>query len=311
MFLFHFLTISLLSLNPAPAHAEKPQPNLELKLSLSKSEIVQLEPIALTISVQNLSNEPQEIVSPVFDPDAQHLKIFVTTKDGKSTWLRSGTVKCIYTGTTTFSPKDVIRYRLLLSGEPKEWMDTPGEYQLHITFLCLKDPKPLESQPVKLTVKPAEGIDKEALDRFRGYPQALFLGMRTTAPAIGGQFRIVTQEFPKSVYAPWCYYILGWSMQNSREAFASDASQAVAARDYYGQLLEKYPKFPLKTEVEYEMARELLRMGEDEGGIEQIEDLASKHSDLWLFRCVDMKLKSFRDKGKVIPANSLPPHYGL
>lgn len=301
MFLtFRILAVCVFGFITGSARGEDNPPKLELKLSLSKSEIVQLEPIALTISVQNLSKEPQKIHR-IFDPDWQYLKIFLTTTDGKAIWLRSGLIKDGRPNTYTLPPKgrnDVIRYRLLLSGQPKDWMDTPGEYKLHITFDYAKDSEPLTSKPVKLTVKPAEGIDKEALDRFRGYPQAEFLARGSTAQAIAEQFRFVVQKYPKSVYTPWCYYILGWAAQN--DPFVSQSSRATNARDYYGRLLKDYPKFPMKTEVEYEMARELLRLGEDEGAIDQLEVLASKHSDLSLFKNFDLKK---------VTADNLTPHY--
>ncbi len=198
MFRFSLLTITVFGLMVAPAKCEDPK--LELKLSVSKSEIVQLEPIVLTVSVQNLSKEPQKIY-PIFDPDAHYLKIFLTTDEGKTSWVRSGLISDISCKPYTFSPKDVIRYRLMLSGQPKDWTDRPGEYKLHITFSCLKDAKPLESKPVKLTVKPAEGVDKEALDRFRGYPQAEFLARGSTAEAIAEQFRFVIRKFlERSLY---------------------------------------------------------------------------------------------------------------
>ncbi len=308
---FHLLSAILLV---APAQAEKP-PKVELKLSLSKSEIVQFEPIVLTIAVRNLSKEPEQIHLK-FDPIAQYLRIFVTSELGKTKRIKPDIISNVYVGPHEFGPKDVIRYRLMLSGKPHDWMDTPGEYKLHITFDCLKDAKRLESESVKLTIKAAEGVDKEALDRFRGYPQATFLDRGSTAEAIAGQFRFITQKYPKSVYTPWCYYILGWAMQNRRADFASDSLQAEAAIDYYERLLREYPKFPMKTEVEYEIARESLRAAakDDEarmGAIDQIEHLARKHPDLWLLRRFSYALKSSLKAGKIPEADELPPHCGL
>ena len=279
MFLFRLLTVSLLGLLVVPARAEDPK--LRLKLSLSKSEIAQLEPIALTISVKNLSNETQKIHR-VFEPSADYLRIFLTTKDGKNTWLQSGLDSDVVPRPYTLPPKDTIRYRMMLSDGPHSWMDTPGEYKLHITFDCLKDAKPLESKPVKLTVKAAKGVDKEALDRIRGYPQAGFLERLTTDAIIAEQFKIVTRKYPKSVYTPWCYYILGWASQN--DPFVAQSSRSTNARNYYGRLLKEYPEFPMKTEVEYEMACELFDLGDDEAARDQLKDLASKHPDLWLFK---------------------------
>ena len=308
MFLFRLLAICALGFAVAPARGEDPNSKLELKLSLSKSEIVQLEPIALIISVQNLANEAQDIY-PIFDRHYQHLKVYVTSPSGNENELRLGGVADGWIPPYPLAKKGVIRYRMMLSGQPKGWMDTPGEYKLHITFLCLKNPKLLKSKPVKLTVKPAEGVDKEALDRFRGYPQADFLERGTRADAIAEQFRFVIRKYPKSVYTPWCYYILGWAAQN--DSVSAPSAKAVNAIGYYERLLKEYPKFPMKTEVEYEMARESLWLGkDDEAAIDQIEDLASKHSDLWLFRRVNMKLKYYRDKGREIPDDDWPMHWG-
>ena len=94
-------------------------------------------------------------------------------------------------------------------------MDIPGEYMVHATFdYGKKNAKPLRSKPVTLTIKPAEGIDKEALTLFRGYPQAKFLAMSTNAAVVGEEFEAVIKKYPKSVYTPWCYYILGWAWQD-------------------------------------------------------------------------------------------------
>ena len=317
MFLFRLLAVSvlglivsLLGLIFAPARAEKPQPKLELKLSLSKNQIVQLEPIALTVSVQNLSKEPQNLYL-IFNRDAQYLRIYLTTSEGKTHWLNTRLIACEGSDPETLSPKDVIRYRLMLSDGPHSWMDTPGEYKLHITFACLKDPKPLESKPLKLTVKAAKGVDNEALDRFRGYAQAEFLTSGATCDAIlAEQFRFVTEKYPKSVYTPWCYYALGRAAQN--QPFPLPFSTAAEAIGYYRRLLKDYPKFPMKTEVEYEIARELFRLGkDDEAALDQIETLASKHPDLWLFRRVNITLKLNRKVGRIPPPGELPKHYGL
>ena len=52
---FRLLTFCVFGLIVAPAQGAETPSKLELKLSLSKNEIVQLEPIALTVSVQNLA----------------------------------------------------------------------------------------------------------------------------------------------------------------------------------------------------------------------------------------------------------------
>ncbi len=66
----------------------------------------------------------------------------------------------------------------------------------------------------------------------------------------------------------------------------------------------------MKTEVEYEMARELLRLGkDDEAAIDQIESLVNKHKDLNVFRDASFTLNSFRERGRIAPAEELPPHY--
>ena len=42
----------------------------------------------------------------------------------------------------------------------------------------------------------------------------------------------------------------------------------------------------MKTEVEYEMAREWLWVKKDEAALDQIKKLVEKHSELWVFRQV-------------------------
>jgi tetratricopeptide (TPR) repeat protein len=96
--------------------------------------------------------------------------------------------------------------------------------------------------------------------------------------------------------------MLGGAAQQNR--FLSESSKALSARKYYGRLLEEYPKFPMKAEVEYEMARELLRLGKNEEAIKQLKEVVSKHSDLLLFR-------GFQgvDFSKITSIDNLSPHY--
>ena len=85
MFLFRLFTI-LVGLLVASARGDDPNSKFELKLSLSKSETVQLEPVALTISLKNISTEAQEVY-PIFNRHFEYVKIFVTSS---STEKRSG-----------------------------------------------------------------------------------------------------------------------------------------------------------------------------------------------------------------------------
>jgi hypothetical protein len=50
----------------------------------------------------------------------------------------------------------------------------------------------------------------------------------------------------------------------------------------------------LKAEVEYEMARELIRMGKPEEGVREIQKLIEKHPELELFRNIGNTLNHLK-----------------
>ena len=298
-------------LNAISLRADEPEKSLELGVSLSKKEIVQFEPVVLDVSVTNRSKKPQQVVG-TWDLDWLYLKISVTDSTGKDVFHRiNGAVADGIPSKVIIAagPRDnSLHHRIVLTASPGTWMDKPGDYKLQATFdYGNKKAKPLKSNTVNLAIKPAQGIDKQALTRFRGYPQAKFLAMSTNAAVVGEEFEAVIKKYPKSVYTPWCYYILGWAWQDYDRI--PERQRALAAQEYFGELLRKYPKFPLKIEAEYELARALYRLGEREKALKQIDDLAGKHSDLLLFRNVNRSLEWYRDNGKEIPVEELPPHY--
>ena len=307
---FRLLTFCVFGLIVAPAQGAETPSKLELKLSLSKTEIVQYEPVILKVWVKNVSNKPQQI-SRGLELIWDDLHIKITNAAGKLFHYGPSVLVDGSPGEELLSadgPENAFQHRIMLFAFPGNWLDTPDKYKLHTTFDYGKTgTKPLTSNTVTLTIKPAKGVNEQALTRLRGYPQSRFLQGSTTDFAIADEFKAVIQKYPQSIYTPWCYYILALADQ-TRES-RPDKQRALAARRNYEQLLKKYPKFPLKTEVKYEMARELLRMGKREEALKQIDDLAGKHPDLLLFRNVNRTLEWYRDNGKEIPVEELPPHY--
>ncbi len=298
------LPLNLFGDDPDPDH--KPDPELELELSLPKKEIVQFEPLVITISVENQSEQPRKI-SRAFDPCWHYLKVFVTDPAGRVHHLGGGVICCGFGGTLTLPPKgrnNAIHLRMLLTPSPNTWLDTPGKYQLNATFQAGDNNGPLVAQTATLTIKPAEGVDKKALKLFRGEDQAEFLANQTTSPKIGKHFETLIQDYPKSVYVPWCYYVLGRAAQRQDHILYEDRGEAV--RKYYKHLLETDSKFPLKTEVEYEMARELIRMEKPDAAKRAIEKLIQNNSELYLFRRVTESMDYLRKENRRLFAESLP-----
>lgn len=303
------LLVALWCIVGSSLEAEESSNALELRLSLSKRQIVQFEPVVLEVSVTNRSAKPQQIYN-TLDLDWLYLKVFVTDSAGKEFQLGTGGISDGIPGRETIAAdpaNNTLRHKILLTPFPKSWMDTPGDYKLHATFDYGKDVKPLKSNTVGLKVKPTEGINKKALERFRGRLQASFLANKSTCPPIAEEFEAVIKEHPKSIYVPWCYYVLGRASQHQKRV--PERARAVEASEYFRRLLEKHPKFPLTTEVRYEIARELLRLGQRDDALRRIDDLAGKHSDFLVFRNANSALEYLRDNEREITAEQLPPHY--
>lgn len=130
----------------------------------------------------------------------------------------------------------------------------------------------LSSNGVQISVKKPGETDRVALERLRGFPQAKFLARGTNCSAIADEFRVVLQRYPKSTYTPWCHYFLGRYYQF--QPGGDDKARAINARLYYGALLRKFPEFPLKVELKYEMARELFRLEKADDAVYEIKRLA-------------------------------------
>ena len=286
--------------------------DLELGISVSKKEIVQFEPVAVMVWVTNVSKNPQKVMR-AFDLSYGILTLWVEDSSGKIERIQPfGAADFIpaYMTLVPYRTGSGVHHRIMLSGLPGSWMDKPGKYRLYAKFAYAKG-KEVGSSAAELTIKEADGVNKEALTRFRGFPQALFMSGVSTCPEIGFEFESVIQRYPKSDYVPWCYYILGRANQNSLRI--PEQARAKQAREQYAALLKKFPDFPLKLEIQYEMARELFRLGEEDEAIREIEKLVqfredNPNSELFLFYEARRILGLSGDGNHKVQFETLPSH---
>lgn len=252
--------------------------DLEMKVSLSAEEVIQFEPVILKVSVRNVSHQNQKIYR-ALDPNRKYLKVFLIDSDGKHRQLKTsdivnGEVESMELPTWVNRKGGVgtgVHRRILLSSNPGAWLDTPGKYKVYATFNYAEGKKVGSPVAAELTVKAAEGVNKDALERFRGFPQAKFIAKQTNCPDIANEFKAVIDKHSESAYVPWCYYLLARGFQN-REV-GHPLSNARNARMYYQALLKRFPEFPLKREVEYEIAREGFRLEKTDESLYEVKRL--------------------------------------
>jgi hypothetical protein len=289
-------------------------PDLLLQLSLSKEEIVQCEPVVIKAWVRNISDKPQKIFR-AFDTSSDQLKVFLVDAEEKTHEYKWNIIDCGPLGEMELanrleSVQGSVHTRLILAAAPDTLLDTPGKYQVYVTYSYAKEKK-LWSTPVTLTVKPAEGVDKQALERFRGWPQAKLLSKATTCQDIADEFEAVIQLYPESVYVPWCYYFVGWADQHRKEY--DEKTRAIKSTDRYETLLEKFPDFPMKAEVKYEIARELFRLGKaDEAllDLKRMSELSRRNREvnLFLFYNTRAVLGTLGDGNTKVGYDDFPAH---
>lgn len=290
--------------------------DFELGVCVSRKEIIEFEPVVLIVSVINLSGERQTIHR-ALDPRQQYLKIHIIDPDGKTHVWNPPRIKHRGIGYMTLGPHEAVHHQLILTRAQDGWLNQSGKYQLAATYDYGPDAEePLASSFATLTIKPAEGVNTKALEKFSRHLQKGVLTEPNTTPAATEDLKSIIRDYPKSDYAPWCYYMLGWAAQH--QPAVDNKTRANEARKYYGKLLEKHSKFPLKNEVKYEMARELFRFGKRHDAIQKIEQLVDKDrqmqannfvaAELFLLYEAREVLSRCKSKNQAVTFEKLPSH---
>ncbi|MBW3600961.1 MAG: tetratricopeptide repeat protein, partial [Planctomycetes bacterium] len=195
----------------------------------------------------------------------------------------------------------------------------PGDYTIQATFDYGISPTPrlaLRSNRVKLSVVPAPGVNAIALERFNGHPQGKFAIGMSDAYAIADEFQTVITEWPDTPYAPWSYYFLGRAWQarpendqhNRRMRGHSGVNEFLSQKAIatFEILLNDHPTFPFAAEAHYQIAKEMLRLGQRQRALRRIKKLIEQHPNLRLIRKVDQTIKNFENAGVMLTAVQLP-----
>jgi hypothetical protein len=288
---------------------------LELRLSVAESEIVQNEPLVVVIELANRSPGPQ-IVLPDLETDLGLVTYRIVGPDGKLHPFQPVGQASHQSEPQVLAEDESLLHRqvLLYSADWGVHFKQPGEYRIQAVYratlskLAAPDSRErrffLESNVVTVDVKPARGDDEKALEHFRGNPQALFALGLTHEWMIGREFETILRKYPNCSYAPWCYYFLAraWPDHPLRNA----QLKSERAVRMFETLLTKYPDFPLATDVRYQIARELSRLGRKKEALERVERLIEEHPNLRLFQRVKLQIRVYRERGLEIPLESFP-----
>ncbi len=290
MFVGFLVLWALLRLGPPGPTAwaeESDSHDLRLRCSLAKSELAPYEPLVAVIELENVSAEPQTIV-PTMNPQYDRLKVEVTfpneTIRRYQSVIHASTISEIK---ATLAPNDVLKHReaFYYDSELGFLFVLPGVYRLQFTYA----PWPtsgdtIKSNAIDVTVRSGRNLDFKAMSQFRQGVHAMRLGAVNWRQVTVNHLSRVIAEHPDSEYAPWAHCFLGWLAQTEEDFPRPHASRA--AIKHYTQVLNDAPTFPLAIEIRYEIAKEMMRLGERKQALAQLKGLVDVDPDLWLLRGV-------------------------
>jgi hypothetical protein len=175
------------------------QDGLRLSISTGKHHLSQGEPLVLDIEVKNVSEQRQILKSPL-TPESGHLTFKIVGPKGRLHKFQPYVLYSGEVGMQDLAPKSSVKGRQVLFYSPN-WgfhFDQPGDY----TVQAIHRLHELESNVLKIRVRPAGRADQKALEHIRGNPQAMFALGATADPIIGREFETVVRKYPESTYVP-------------------------------------------------------------------------------------------------------------
>jgi len=250
---------------PAFADAVDRPAQLTLRLHLSTPEILQFEPLLVTLEVCNETDIPIGV-------SEHHLAVvYYARKDGGEfeplacnyDWRMSGSVVKTYgyePGGRPYVRDEVLLWRgdhpLALGGRGDGYVDfsdrpfvfsEPGTYEIKARVFTegrnRKDTL-LESATVKLLVNPVEERLRPAAELMMARGVARFLDGRTHDPAAETLDKLFTllREYPASPYADYVNYRLGsWHRWRYQDIRPPSPAEAVKAVKYFGDVSLRIP----------------------------------------------------------------------
>ncbi|MBW3539252.1 MAG: hypothetical protein KY476_03200 [Planctomycetes bacterium] len=290
--------------------ADRSATPFELNITPCEKSVAACAPVCLLVELRNVSRVQQTISMPI-NPRLGNVQYDITGPDGGAQrWAPGAIIDVGGLPVYTLDRGQSLYHRQLLmytDGYGFHFCQ-PGRYRIAAALRLPFGDKThvkLESNEAVVEVKPATGDDVPAKDRFDDRPQGRFAMGGGTSIEVFLEFDSIVKEQPKSSYAPWARFFLGrsWQVLADRDwqgramfdlsRYNKNFSQK--AIDQYEAILENHPRFPLAVEVQYEIARELLRLGRREEALKRIEELLKQHPDLYLLRGAKRTIEIHRE----------------
>lgn len=253
---------------------------LVLSIAVHKRQIIQYEPVVLTVSIANRSRQDKKVVAHL-DPSWGFLSLFVDLPTGRRCPIRPFVQSCGQARYVTLSSGQQIHHRfyLLYSKGVGYIFKEKGRYRVHVRFRPGTTGSRFVSatSPDLFVSAPTKEVDEYALRHWRGGPQALFALGLTTDNAIAREFSTVARKFPGSTYAPWSYYFCGRAALRQELNDGPSKGGLNGVLVYYRPLLDKYPKFPLRMEAKLDLAEIYYYLGKTDVSTRILKEIESKH----------------------------------
>lgn len=212
--------------------------NLALTIDVPKKELLQLEPISLTLSVRNETSRPV-LGHTLLEFSHKYTEIVVFHNGSKRTVTNlSSSITSSFVRTSTIEPGEHYQVRQQLAYGLGNIFPEAGDYQIQAIFYNLDRKEHLESNLVTIRVLEPTKVDREAFNYINSIGPASDFFSGSAFPDTALQLRIMEDllsNFRNSVYADYAASLLG-RIYFGRNDFEKAAS--------YFERLASSSKFP-------------------------------------------------------------------
>jgi len=159
-------------------------------------------------------------------------------------------------------------------------LDNPAQYRVPLRLKA-------RTTDLRFVEPPADGAGAWKL--LCSYPESFRdLNRLMASPGSREVFEKVAKEYPRSRYAPYCLHALGTLSLNLIAAIPAEAERAEGA---YKEVIERYPDYPLRSEVRLHLGRVYYQTGRVNLGLDVAEGLlADSEDNLYRFRESDIMI---------------------
>ncbi|WP_420903499.1 hypothetical protein [Candidatus Magnetaquiglobus chichijimensis] len=174
--------------------------DLELRLEGIPKQLVRGEMVMVTVTLKNISNQPQE-VPPSLNLAEGDLKLHVTTPSQQDIQVRDVTVICADRRFVTLQPGAEIKGQIQLHYGPHGLtFNTVGHHTIRAE-MDLGNGLMVHSAPIDLTIKPAVTEGQQQLEKYtmnHDVGLAFSLGDTGLSQSTFDQLKQIATEFPRS-----------------------------------------------------------------------------------------------------------------